>query len=94
MSPFPSWVCRIFVQMDKVVDVIHRGGRVGFLIGAGVSVAAGLPDFRSPGGMYDTLRPELLSATDAQRRAMKVDPTVVVSFSLFRHNQLPYHEGK
>lgn len=83
----------IVCDMDKVVEVIRRGGRVGFLIGAGVSVAAGLPDFRSPGGMYDTLRPELLTATDAQRRAMKSDPTTVVSYSLFKYNQLPYHEG-
>ena len=32
--------------------------RVVVLTGAGVSVAAGIPDFRSPGGMYETLRPE------------------------------------
>eukprot|EP01134_Creolimax_fragrantissima_P000049 CFRG0049T1 len=63
-----------------------------FLTGAGVSVAAGIPDFRSPGGMYDTLQPDLLTATSAQRQQMKDDPTHVVSFALFRQTQLPYLE--
>jgi NAD-dependent SIR2 family protein deacetylase len=30
--------------------------RVVALVGAGISVAAGIPDFRSPGGLYDQLR--------------------------------------
>lgn len=66
--------------------------RVVVLTGAGVSVSAGIPDFRSPGGMYDTLRPELLTATPQQRQSMRHDPTAVVSWSLFRHNPLPYLE--
>ena len=61
--------------IQKIADVIARSKSVSFLTGPGVSVSAGIPDFRSPGGMYDTLRPELLTATDAQRRAMSVDPT-------------------
>ena len=40
--------------------------KVVVLTGAGVSCAAGIPDFRSPGGLYDTLRPELITATPAQ----------------------------
>ena len=42
--------------------------------------------------MYDTLRPELLTATPGQRRMMQNDPTAVVSFELFRVNQYPYLE--
>ena len=42
--------------------------------------------------MYDTLRPELITATSTQRRAMKYDPTEVVSFDLFQQNQFPYLE--
>ena len=30
----------------------------------------GIPDFRSPGGMYDTLKPELLTATPEQRESI------------------------
>lgn len=42
--------------------------------------------------MYDTLRPELLTATEAQRKAMERDPVTVVQWDLFRANQLPYLE--
>lgn len=65
---------------------------VAFLTGAGVSVASGIPDFRSPGGMYDTLRPELLTATPIQRQMMDADPTKVVSWDIFQKNQFPYLE--
>ena len=34
--------------------------------------------------MYDTLRPDLLTATEAQRQQMRLDPTAVVSYSLFK----------
>ena len=50
--------------------------KVVVLTGAGVSCAAGIPDFRSPGGMYDTLRPELITATPQERAAMARDPTL------------------
>lgn len=78
--------------LDGVADLIRRGGNVTFLTGAGVSTASGIPDFRSVGGMYDTLRPELLTASEAERAAMASDPTAVVGWALFEHNPLPYLE--
>ena len=66
--------------------------QVVFLNGAGMSVASGIPDFRSAGGLYETLRPELLTATPAQRQALADNPTGVVSWGLFRENTFPYLE--
>lgn len=65
---------------------------IAVLTGAGVSVAASIPDFRSPGGMYDTLRPELITATEAQRERMAQNPTEVVTWDMFQQNAFPYLE--
>eukprot|EP00730_Choanoeca_flexa_P008650 TRINITY_DN12517_c1_g1_i1.p2 TRINITY_DN12517_c1_g1~~TRINITY_DN12517_c1_g1_i1.p2 ORF type:complete len:301 (+),score=62.54 TRINITY_DN12517_c1_g1_i1:1551-2453(+) len=79
--------------MERVIQALRTSNvRVSFLNGAGVSVAAGIPDFRSPGGMYDTLRPELLTASHAERALMAREPTAVVSTEIFYNNQLPYLE--
>jgi NAD-dependent SIR2 family protein deacetylase len=58
----------------------------------GVSVASGIPDFRSPGGMYDTLQPDLITATLSQRDLMKQEPMYVVTWDMFQQNQFPYME--
>ena len=50
------------------------------------------PDFRSPGGMYDTLRPELITATATQRKLMELDATYVVEKNMFMQNAFPYLE--
>ena len=53
--------------MKRVARVLNTAGtRVVFLSGAGTSVASGIPDFRSSGGMFDTLRPELITASQQQ----------------------------
>jgi NAD-dependent SIR2 family protein deacetylase len=69
--------------------------RVIFQLGAGISVAAGIPAFRLAGGMYDTLLRYLLprlTATKKQRKQIRKDPTHVVSLKLFEQNQLAHLE--
>ena len=80
--------------LDRVAEFIasDQCKSVVFLTGAGMSVGAGIPDFRSAGGMFDTLRPTLLTASAAERSLMENNPTAVVSSDLFAKNPLPYFE--
>lgn len=65
------------------------------LAGAGMSVASGIPDFRSAGtGLYDTLRPELLTATEPERAAIEDDPTLALDRGMFLNNPFPMLETK
>ena len=49
-----------------VVEAVRAGKRIGFLVGAGISVACGIPDFRSPNGFYATLKADSLTCTPEQ----------------------------
>ena len=67
---------------------------IAILAGAGMSKSSGIPDFRSSGGMYDTLRPELLTASEEERYLMSIDPTTVFEKDMFLQNPLPCLELK
>ena len=45
-------------DLESVAKLLREGHfkKIALMIGAGVSVNAGIPDFRSKGGLYDTLR--------------------------------------
>jgi hypothetical protein len=65
------------------------------LAGAGMSVSCGIPDFRSAGiGLYDTLRSDLLTASDLERALIEGDPTLVLDRGMFMQNPLPMLETK
>ena len=60
-----------------------------------MSVASGIPDFRSAGvGLYDTLRPELLTASELERALIDDDPTLALDKGMFLENPLPMLETK
>ncbi|MCH8640730.1 NAD-dependent protein deacylase [Staphylococcus lugdunensis] len=40
-------------QIEQLKEIINTSQRIVFFTGAGVSVASGIPDFRSSGGLYD-----------------------------------------
>ena len=65
------------------------------LAGAGMSVSSGIPDFRSAGvGLYDTLQPDLLTASEIERELIAEDPTLALDKGMFLRNPLPMLELK
>jgi len=71
-----------FIQSDKCRSVV-------ILAGAGMSVAAGIPDFRSADGLYATMNPDLITANPVEREAIRMDPTVALEKGMFLQNPLP-----
>lgn len=71
-----------FIQSDKCRNIV-------ILAGAGMSVSAGIPDFRSADGLYATMKPDLLTADPVEREAIRDDPTVALEQGMFLQNPLP-----
>jgi NAD-dependent deacetylase sirtuin 2 len=60
------------------------------LSGAGMSVASGIPDFRSRDGFYATLKADLLSCTSTEQvEKIRNDPCYCLDQHLFLENPLP-----
>ena len=45
-------------KINKVAQMIDKAGRVVIFTGAGVSTESGIPDFRSPGGLWSKFDPD------------------------------------
>ena len=56
---------------QQLADLIGSARRVVAFTGAGISTESGIPDFRSPGGVWDRNRPidfrEFLASAEARR---------------------------
>ncbi|KAI7279202.1 DHS-like NAD/FAD-binding domain-containing protein [Hortaea werneckii] len=45
-------------ELDRLMSILHRRQKVVVIAGAGMSVSAGIPDFRSENGLFRTLKDE------------------------------------
>jgi len=61
--------------IDRARHWLMRSRRAVVFTGAGISTESGIPDFRSPGGLWSRLRPidfqEFLASADARREAWR-----------------------
>ncbi|HVN70702.1 MAG TPA: Sir2 family NAD-dependent protein deacetylase, partial [Desulfomonilia bacterium] len=48
-----------FSQIEKTVDLLLKSQHAVVLTGAGISTESGVPDFRSPGGIWERYDPTL-----------------------------------
>jgi NAD-dependent SIR2 family protein deacetylase len=71
-----------FIQSEKCNNILC-------LTGAGMSVASGIPDFRSSNGLYATLDATRLTATQEQIEAIQENPSFSLDQHLFLENPLP-----
>eukprot|EP00177_Eucheuma_denticulatum_P004580 GFKZ01008328.1.p1 GENE.GFKZ01008328.1~~GFKZ01008328.1.p1 ORF type:complete len:472 (+),score=77.96 GFKZ01008328.1:167-1582(+) len=71
-------------ELADVADLVSRANNIVVLTGAGVSVSCGIPDFRSKGGLYDTVL-ERYGLTDPQAifdvEEFRMDPRLFYSFA-------------
>ena len=65
------------MNADECAERIRSSKRIAALTGAGISTAAGIPDFRGPNGLYVTRR---------------YDPDAVFEIHAFRRNPLPFYD--
>eukprot|EP00397_Hematodinium_sp_SG-2012_P006100 GEMP01006128.1.p1 GENE.GEMP01006128.1~~GEMP01006128.1.p1 ORF type:complete len:648 (+),score=147.40 GEMP01006128.1:213-2156(+) len=69
-------------DIDGVADKINRCSNIIVMVGAGLSTAAGIPDFRTPGtGLYDNLSKYNLP-----------EPESLFTLEYFRSNPAPFYD--
>ena len=58
-------------MFEALADLVRRSSNIVVLTGAGISTESGIPDFRSPGGLWSKYRiieyPEFIASEDARR---------------------------
>ena len=69
----------------KIVKKNRKFKKVSFLIGTGISTSAGIPDFRSEGGLYEKIRTKY-------KGSIIKHPTDLFDINFFRENPKFYYE--
>ena len=65
-------------KIERVARMIDKAGKIVIFTGAGVSTESGIPDFRSPGGLWTKYDPDdftidrFMSSKDARRKMWKI----------------------
>jgi len=100
-SSFAGEVCQFQIKQDlaestrdiqRASEIIKKAKNIILLNGAGLSVAAGIPDFRSSDGLYNQL--DLASfpgVTESQLRKLKADKQMVFHKDMFKENPMVYY---
>lgn len=70
--------------IEKAADLLDAAHAAWALTGAGVSTASGIPDFRSPGGLWDVADPDEVSSVDGFQR----NPAAFYSFWVWRFRHM------
>uniref|UniRef100_A0A7S0ZJY6 Deacetylase sirtuin-type domain-containing protein n=1 Tax=Timspurckia oligopyrenoides TaxID=708627 RepID=A0A7S0ZJY6_9RHOD len=76
---------RLYTSVDSIefiAGIIRSASHILVLSGAGISVSCGIPDFRSPGGLYDTV----------QARFGMNEPQALFDIQYFERNPYPFFE--
>ena len=67
---------------EDAIREISKAQKILVLSGAGISVACGVPDFRSPGGLYDQIK----------EKYELPDPQMLFDIGYLRQNQVPFYD--
>lgn len=54
----PEFTAEDLPQLQRLLNVLHKKRKIVVIAGAGISVSAGIPDFRSATGLFNSLRKE------------------------------------
>ena len=71
-------------KIEKLKEIVDKSNKIVFFTGAGVSVASGIPDFRSMGGLFDEISkegysPEYLLSVDHLNDNKKALSTFIIN---------------
>lgn len=70
------------IKIQEAARLIKASRRILVVAGAGISVSCGIPDFRSPGGLYSQLRKQFPSL---------IDPKLIFDLDFFKNNPIPFY---